>query len=82
MKSNELEEKMDEIGFPKDLDSKSISSQKKNSLFSRAIFVESLRSNSKSLFIISFFNALIMIVIVLILSRYVSLKYVFFFHFS
>ena len=68
MKSNELEEKMDEIGFPKDLDSKSISSQKKNSLFSKAIFVESLRSNSKSLFIISFFNALIMIVIVLILS--------------
>ena len=59
---------MEEIGFPTNLDEKKIVVSKKGSLFSKAIFIESFRSNRKALFIISFFNALIMIVIVLILS--------------
>lgn len=68
MTKEELDEKMKGVNFPEKLDSISTTEKKKNSFFSGAIFTESFRSNRKSLFIISFFNALIMVVIVLILS--------------
>ena len=68
MTSEELNTKMNDIQFPSELDKTKVAESKKNSIFSKAIFTESFRSNRKSLFIISFFNALIMVIIVLILS--------------
>ena len=68
MTKEELETKMKDIDFPPNLDSTIIREKKKDSIFSKAIFTESFRSNRVSLLVVSVFNALIMVVIVLILS--------------
>ena len=68
MTKEELETKMKDIDFPPNLDSTKIREKKKDSIFSKAIFTESFRSNRVSLLVVSVFNALIMVVIVLILS--------------